>query len=107
MATTKLPTDLPGSLPQYETRRGVMRRLHNRRVVIVAAPDGNYQLQLARALETGEAAELRRAGHQDTAGDYIVRDRVRYSLIQLTAGDFEAMLWCWTELQQRQQKKRA
>ena len=107
MATSSFPPHLPGSLAPCETRRGVMRRLHNRRMVMMVAPKGGYQLQIARSLEPGEAAELRRAGHRDTADDYIMRDRVRYSLIQLTAGDFEAMLWCWTELQRRLQRKRA
>ena len=110
MAHPTPPAHLPGSLPHYKTRRGVVRRLHNRRVMMVLAPDGSYQLQIAKALESGEAAELRRIGHRVTIDDYIVRDRVRYSLMQLTAGDFEAMVWCLTELQQLQQlqqRKRA
>lgn len=100
------PTHLPGSLEQYTTRRGVFRRLHNRRIVMVLTPEGDYQLQLAKALAPGEAAELRRMGHRDTTGDFILRDRVRYSVMQLTADAFEAAVWCWQELQTRQQRKR-
>ena len=106
MATTKLPTDLPGSLPQYETRRGVMRRLHNRRVTMVVAPDGSYQLRIAKVLEAGEAAELRQVGHRNTIEDYIVRDRVRYSIIQLTPEMVEAVVSCYEQLTGRQQRKR-
>lgn len=107
MATSIPPTHLLGSPAQYETRRGVMRRLHNRRVAVVVTPNGGYQLQVAKALAPGEATELRRVGHQDTIDDYIVRDRVRYSVMQLTAEAFEAVVWCWAELQRRQQRKRA
>lgn len=106
MATTKLPTDLPGSLPQYDTRRGVMRRLHNRRVTMVVAPDGSYQLRIAKVLEAGEAAELRQVGHRDTIEDYVVRDRVRHSIIQLTPEMVEAVVSCYEQLTGRQQRKR-
>ena len=107
MATPILPTYLSGCLAQYETRHGVMRRLHNQRVVLVVAPDGSYQLQITRVLKPGEVAELRRLGHQDTTEDYILRDRLRYSIIQLTPEAFEAAVWCRTEVQRRQQRKRA
>ena len=107
MATPILPTHLAGCLAQGETRRGAMRRLHNQRVVLAVAPDGSYQLQITKVLKSGEAAELRRLGHRDTTEDYILRDRLRYSLIQLTPEAFEAAVWCQAELQWRQQLKRA
>ena len=106
MATPILPTYLSGCLAQYETRRGAMRRLHNQRVVLVVAPDGSYQLQITKVLKPGEAAELRRLGHRDTIDDYILRDRVRYCLVQLTPEAFEAAVWCRTELQRRHEQKR-
>lgn len=106
MANLILPSYLSGCLAQYETRRGAMRRLHNQRVVLVVAPDGGYQLQITRFLKPSEVAELRRLGHRDTVDDYILRDRVRYSLVQLTPEAFEAAVWCRTELQRRQQRKR-
>ena len=85
MAHPTPPAHLPGSLPHYEIRRGVVRRLHNRRVRMLITPEGDYQIQIAKALAPGEAAELRRLGHRDTIDDYNLRDRVRYSLMQLTA----------------------
>ena len=100
------PAHLPGSPEKYETRRGVMRRLHNRRIGMLVTPEGDYQMQIAKVLKPGEAEELRRMGHKDTIGDFILRDRVRYSVIQLTAEAFDAAVWCWQELKARQRRKR-
>ena len=44
MAHPTPPAHLPGSLPHYETRRGVVRRLHNRRVMMLITPEGDYQI---------------------------------------------------------------
>ncbi|QJX47836.1 hypothetical protein HMJ29_13135 [Hymenobacter taeanensis] len=100
------PVHQPVSLEKYETRRGVALRLHNQRIGMLVTPEGYYQLQLAQALKAGEAAELRRLGYRDTPGDFILRDRVRYSVVQFTAEAFDAAVWCWQELQTRQRRKR-
>jgi hypothetical protein len=100
------PAHVPGSKPHYETRRGVMRRLHNRRICMLVTPEGDYQLQVAKVLAPGEAAELRALGHRDALDDFILRDRVRYSIIQLTAEAFEAAVSCWEQLKRRQRRKR-
>lgn len=100
------PAHLPGSLPHYETRRGVVRRLHNRRIIMLVTPEGDFQLQIAKALAPGEAAELRRLGHRDAVDDFILRDRARYSIVQLTAEAFEAAVSCWEQLNGRRQRKR-
>lgn len=99
------PTHLPGSQPHYETRRGVGRRLHNRRITMLITPECDYQLQIAKALAPGEAAEQRQLGHRDAVDDFILRDRVRYSIIQLTAEAFEAAVSCYEQLKERQQRK--
>ena len=83
-----------------------MRRLHNRRIALLVTPEGDYQLRVAKVLAPGEANELRALGHRDALDDYILRDRVRYSLFQLTAEAFEAMVSCYEQLQGRQQRKR-
>ncbi len=101
------PAHLPGSPAQYETRRGFTRRLHNRRISVIATPAGGYQISLALALKPGAADELRQQGHQDSIGDYILRDRVRYSVVVLSAEAFEATVWCWEQLKEKQQRKRA
>ena len=100
------PDHLPGSQTHYETRRGVMRRLHNRRITMLVTPEGDFQLQIAKALAPGEAAELRRLGHRDALDDFILRDRARYSIVQLTAAAFEAAVSCYEQLKGRQQRKR-
>lgn len=101
------PAHLPGSPAQYESRRGFTRRLHNRRISVITTPTGGYQIHLALALQPGQADEMRRQGHHDTIGDYILRDRVRYSVVTLSAEAFEAAAWCWEQLKERQQRKRA
>jgi hypothetical protein len=106
MLFPKPPAHVPGSQAQYETRRGVMRRLHNRRITMLITPEGDYQLQVAKVLAPGEAAELRALGHRDALDDFILRDRVRYSVIQLTAEAFEAAVSCWEQLKGRRQRKR-
>ena len=60
-------------------------------------PDGAYQLHIAKALAPGEAAELRAQGQRDSMKDYILRDRVRYTFITLSAEAFEAAVWCYRE----------
>ena len=100
------PAHLPGSPATYEMRRGVTRRLHNRRVSVISTPDGGYQVQTVIVLPPGAADEMRRQGHQDTIGDYLLRDRVRYSAVTLSAEAFEAMVWCWEKMKARQQRKR-
>ncbi|WP_426061495.1 hypothetical protein [Hymenobacter sp. B1770] len=106
MAHPTPPAHLPGSLPHYETRRGVVRRLHNRRVMMLITPEGDYQIQIAKALAPGEAAELRRLGHRDAVDDFILRDRARYSIVQLTAEAFEAAVSCYEQLKGRRQRKK-
>ena len=69
-------------------KRGVTRRLHNRRISMGVTPEGDYQLHIAKALAPGEAAELRAHGHRDSVQDYILRDRVRYSFVTLSAEAF-------------------
>ncbi len=100
------PAYLPGSQPHYEIRRDVTRRLHNRRISMLMMPEGDFQLQIAKALAPGEAAELRRLGHRDALDDFILRDRARYSIVQLTAEAFEAAVSCYEQLRGRQQRKR-
>ena len=100
------PAHLPGSQTHYETRRGVVRHLHNRRILMLVTPEGDYQLQIAKALAPGEAAELRRLGHRDAVDDFILRDRARYSIMQLTAEAFEAAVSCYEQLKGRQRRKR-
>ena len=101
------PMDLPGSQAQYVSRRSFTRRLHNRRVSVLSTPDGGYQVHLATVLSPGAADAMRRQGHRDTIGDYILRDRVRYSVVTLSAEAFEAMVGCWEQMKARQQRKRA
>lgn len=107
MASRFFPAHLMGPLTKISVKRGVTRRLHNRRVSMVVTPEGAYQLHIAKALEPGEAAELREQGHRDSLEDYILRDRVRYSLVTLTAEAFEAAFWCYEKLKGRQQRKRS
>ena len=83
-----------GGAAYYATRRGVTRRLHNRLISKVVTPDGAYQMHLAKTLAPSEAAELRAEGHRDSAKNYILRDRVRYTFITLSAEAFEAAVWC-------------
>ena len=66
-------------------KRGVSRRLHNRRINMVVTPEGDYRLHVAKAMAPGEADELRALGHRDSLKDYILRDRVRYTFITLSA----------------------
>ncbi len=107
MAFPVPPAHLLGSPTSYEFKRGASRRLHNRRINLVVLRTGEYQLHIAKALARGEAAQLRREGHLDTVKDYILRDRVRYSLVTLSAEAFRAVVSCWRELEERQQRKRA
>ncbi|AII50846.1 hypothetical protein [Hymenobacter sp. APR13] len=101
------PAELPGTPTHYERRPCYTRRLHNRRITVLTTPTGGYQVKLAVVLPPGQAAELRRQGHHDSMQDYILRDRVRYSVVTLSAEAFEAMVWCWAQLRERQQRKRA
>jgi hypothetical protein len=39
--------------------------------------------------------------------DYILRDRVRYRFITLSAEAFDAAFWCYEKLKGKQQRKRA
>ena len=39
--------------------------------------------------------------------DYILRDRVRYSFVTLSAEAFDAAVWCYEKLRGKQQRKRA
>ncbi|MFD2785351.1 hypothetical protein [Hymenobacter rubripertinctus] len=101
------PAHLPGSPARYEKRHGFTRRLHNRRVSVITTPSGGYQIHLATVLLPGQADELRRQGYHNTIGDYILRDRVRYSVVTLSAEAFEAAVWGWEQHRGRQQRKRA
>ncbi len=100
------PAHLPGSPAHYESCRSFTQRLHNRRISVLITPTGEYQISMAKALRPGEAAEIRRLGHHDTIGDYILRDRVRYSVLVLSAEAFEAVMWCGEQVKARQQRKR-
>lgn len=100
------PLSLPGSQAAYVQRRCVTRRLHNRRIIMVSTPDGGYQLQMAKVLTPEEVVALRQEGHRDTVGDFILRNRVRYSVLTISAEAFEAAVWCWEQLKGRQQRKR-
>ncbi|WP_125932430.1 hypothetical protein [Hymenobacter glacialis] len=100
------PAHLMGPQTTVLQKRGVTRRLHNRRISMAVTPDGAYQLHLAKALEPGEAAELRAQGHRDSLKDYILRDRVRYTFTTLSAEAFEAAMWCYEQLRGKQQRKR-
>ena len=79
--------------------------MHNRRIIMLVTPEGDFQLQIAKALAPGEAAELRRLGHRDAVDDFILRDRARYSIVQLTAEAFEAAVSCYEQLKRRRQRK--
>lgn len=107
MATRIPPAHLPGAQEAYLIKRGVTRRLHNRRISIAVTPEGDYQMHIAKALEPGQAAELRAQGHRDSMKDYILQDRVRYTFITLSAEAFEAAFWCYEKLKEKQQRKRA
>ena len=107
MATRKIPAHLVGAQTKVGVKRGVTRRLHNRRISMVVTPDGGYQLHIAKALAPGEAAELRAQGQRDSVKDYILRDRVRYTFVTLSAEAFEAAFWCYEKLKGKQQRKRA
>ena len=74
---------------------------------MVVTPDGGYQLHIAKALAPGEAAELRAQGQRDSMKDYILRDRVRYTFVTLSAGAFDAAFWCCEKLKGKQRRKRA
>lgn len=97
------PAHLPGAKPSYPTsKRAMVRRLHNRRITMAVLPNGNCYTHFAVALKPGEAAELRANGHVDSAIDYILRDRVRYWVLVLSAEAFGAMTSCWGDLQERE-----
>lgn len=104
------PTHLPGAQLEYQiTTRGIMRRLHNRRIVMARMPDGNCYIHISLALKPGEADELRQQqGYVDCASDYILRDRVRYSVIVLTSEAMDAIMSGWGQLGEmvEQRKKR-
>jgi hypothetical protein len=107
MAIRTPPVHLLGNHITCYVRRGVVRRLHNRRISMGVTLEGDYQLHIAKALAPGEAAELREQGHVDTFKDYIVRDRVRYSMVTLSAEAFRAAVECWQELEEQRKRKRA
>ena len=107
MAARTFPAHLMGPQTIVMKKRGVTKRLHNRRINMVVTPDGGYQLHIAKALEPGEAAELRAQGQRDSIKDYILRDRVRYTFVTLSAEAFEAAMWCYEQLKGKQQRKRA
>jgi len=88
-------------------KRGVSRRLHNRRINMVVTPEGDYQMHVAKALAPSEADELRALGHRDSLKDYILRDRVRYTFVTLSAEAWEATFSCYEQLKGKQQRKRA
>ena len=106
MATRILPAHLTGSQTKILVKRGVSRHLHNRRINMVVTPEGDYQIHIAKALEPGEAVELRAQGHQDSLKDYILRDRVRHTFITLSAETFEAAFRCYEQLKGKQRRKR-
>ena len=107
MATRTIPAHLVGAQTKIGVKRGVTRRLHNRRINMVVMSEGDYQMHVAKALTPGEAAELRAHGHRDAMDDYILRDRVRYSFVTLSAEAFEAAVWFYEQLKGKQQRKRA
>ena len=107
MAARIFPAHLLGPETKVLVKRGVTRRLHNRRISMAVTPDGAYQLHIAKALAPGEAAELRAEGQRDSVKDYIVRDRVRYTFVTLSAEAFEAAVSCYEQLKGKQQRKRA
>ena len=107
MATRIPPAHLMGPQTKILVKRGVSRRLHNRRINMVVTPEGDYQMHVAKALAPGEADELRALGHRDSLKDYILRDQVRHRLITLSAEAFDAALWCYEKLKGKQQRKRA
>ncbi|MDO7874741.1 hypothetical protein Q5H93_08355 [Hymenobacter sp. ASUV-10] len=102
------PAHLPGAKPEYPvSRRAMVRRLHNRRITMIALPNGDCYTHFAVALKPGEAAELRAEGHVDTVIDYILRDRVRYWVLILKGETFDAMIGCWGDLQARERQRKA
>ncbi|OGX90482.1 hypothetical protein [Hymenobacter coccineus] len=108
MAFPLPPAHLPGALPDYPVcGRAVVRRLHNRRITMVALPNGNYYTHFAVALQPGDAEELRRGGHVDRATNYILRDWVRYWVLVLQSETLAAMMGIWGDLQARKQQRRA
>ena len=107
MAARTFPAHLMGPQTIVMKKRGITRRLHNRRISMVVTPDGGYQLHIAKALAPGEAAELRAQGQRDSLKDYILRDRVRYTFITLSAEAFDAAFWCYEKLREKQQRKQA
>lgn len=76
-------------------------------MAVAVTHEGAYQMHIAKVLEPGEAAELRAKGHRDALDDYILRDRVRYSFVTLSAEAFDAAFWCYEKLKGKQQRKRA
>ena len=55
-------------------------------------------MHIAKVFAPGEAAALRALGHRDSLKDYILRDRVRYTVVTLSAEAFEAAMWCYKQL---------
>ena len=53
MATRILSAHLIGPQTKILVKRGVSRRLHNRRINMVVTPEGDYQLHIAKALGPG------------------------------------------------------
>ena len=74
---------------------------------MVVTPEGDYQMHVAKALAPSETDELRAFGHRDSLKDYILRDRVRYTFITLSAEAFDAAFWCYEKLKGKQRRKRA
>lgn len=67
-------------------------------------PLTNNMAAASHATRAGE--KLRRQGHHNSIQGYILRDRVRSSIVMLSEEAFEAMVWQWAQLQARQRRKR-
>lgn len=91
--------------PDAKSMRGASRRLHNRRICMLITPEGEYQMHFYRVLPIGEADRMRAAGHVDTVDNQIIRNRIWFSVVQLTAEAFNTIVELREEVDQRRKRK--
>ena len=87
-------------------RRGITRRLHNRRISMMITPSGEYQFHIKRFLPPGEADELRAAGHVDTVDNQIIRNKIWYTVVTLTGEALDTVHELREKLDALRQRKR-
>ncbi|TGD82887.1 hypothetical protein [Hymenobacter wooponensis] len=73
---------------------------------MIVTPAGEYQMHFTRLIDPKEAEKMRAEGFIDTVDNQIIRNRIWFSVVVLTAEAFEAIVWCREQLDARRQRKR-